>query len=228
MFVTLIFAAAVAVAPAAFAQDEAPGIDASKIPATGAAAADFAPTGWEVEDTATGDLNGDGKADLAIKLIEPKSALAAPDSHQDRSRALVVALAGADGKYARTGVATKVLQCTACGGAFYGVMDAPANVSIAKGVVIVEQDHGSRNVTETTYRFRYDAATKRFILIGFDMSDRDRAAGGATSTSTNFLTGVKITTTMPAKGRTKTARSKVSTAKQFMEDVSQDQLEVDE
>ena len=228
LFATLVFAAAVAIAPATFAQDESTQIDVAQIPATGTAARDFAPPDWEVEETTTGDLNGDGTADLAIKLIEVKPASSDPDAHLDRNRALVIALAGAGGKFIRAGVADKVLQCTTCGGAFYGMMDAPANVSIAKGVIIVQQDHGSRNVTETTYRFRFDPASKRFILIGFDLSDRDRAAGGSTSTSTNFLTGVKITTTVPPKGRTRTVRTKVSTKKQFIEDVSQDEMEGEE
>jgi len=32
-------------------------------------------------------------------------------------------------------------------------VEAPANVTIEKGVLIVEQEHGSREVTDTTYRF---------------------------------------------------------------------------
>jgi len=61
-------------------------------------------------------------------------------------------------------------------------------------VLVVDQDHGSRNLTNTTYRFRYDAASQQFILIGFDYADADRATANVNSESTNYLTGVRITT----------------------------------
>jgi hypothetical protein len=44
----------------AFAQEDAPLIDPARIPATGTAPSDFAPSGWEVEQNVSSDLNGDG------------------------------------------------------------------------------------------------------------------------------------------------------------------------
>ena len=187
----------------ASAQDKA-AFDVSKIPAMGDKPQDFAPSGWKVEETVRGDLNGDGKPDYAIKLIEdkPKSA----DTEVDRARVLVLGFDDG-GKIKRVAVADKLLQCTACGGAFYGVVDAPANVKIEKGVLIVNQDHGSRDVTETTYRFRYDEQPSMFILIGFDYADRDRAEGGTHTESTNYLTGKRVTTT--SKGKRDTTKTTI-------------------
>lgn len=80
--------------------------------------------------------------------------------------------------------------------------NAPANVSIEKGVLIVQQDHGSRWVTDTTYRFRYDEQPGKFILIGFDYSSRDRNTDASASESTNYITGKRITSTGEGKDKT--------------------------
>ena len=159
-----------------FAQDERTTIKKSLIPAVGSDTRDFIPAGWKLEEQLSADLDGDGTSDYVLKLIENKQAKSS-DEMNDRARALIVLLHGADGKLSRAAVADKLLQCTGCGGAFYGVVDAPANMKIDKNVIVVEQDHGSREVSDTTFRFRYDASSKRFMLIGFDYVERDRANG---------------------------------------------------
>ena len=224
-FAAAIFVICFAFASAALAQSDQTAFPKNQVPATGTTANDFAPPGWVVEEAVKGDLNGDGRADLAIKLIEAKKTGADPDTVQDRQRALVIALAG-DGKtYSRAALADGLLQCTSCGGAFYGVVEAPADVSIKNGVLIVNQDHGSRDVEELTFKIRFDPASSRFILIGFDSSDNDRVTGDLTTISINFLTGVKINKTTPHKGRATTAQTKVSRAKRFIEDLDETALE---
>ncbi len=127
-----------------------------------------------------------------------------------------------DGKLTRVGVADKLLQCTRCGGAFYGVVESPANVKIEKGVIVVEQDHGSRDLTDTTYRFRYDPETQRFVLIGFDFADVDRLTGKDVAESTNYLTGVRKVTRGKASTSSTTPRKKI-----FIEDVDYEKFEED-
>ncbi|MDQ4120171.1 MAG: hypothetical protein M3209_01730 [Acidobacteriota bacterium] len=153
----------------------------------------FVPSGWTVEETITGDLNNDALPDAAVKLIEKMPVNADKDDPPSRNRVLLILLKNKEGTFERATAAKKLLQCTRCGGAFYGVVEAPANVEIKKGILIVRQDSGSRNVVETTFRFRYDPSVKRFALIGYDEIDRDRATGETRSESTNYLTGVKIT-----------------------------------
>lgn len=180
-------------------------IDESAVPDSGKSVNDFVPGGWKIEEDVKGDLNQDGVIDHALKLIEidpaPKK-----DEMVDLGRALVIVFGGKDGMK-KAAVAGKILQCTACGGAFYGVMPAPANVSIAKGVLTVMNDHGSRWVTEVTYKFRYDEQPNMFILIGFDYVSRDRSDGSVTSESTNYLTGKRITT--KDKGKRTTTKNSV-------------------
>ena len=208
----------------AFAQDEAATINKSLIPAQANTPSQFAPRGWKVEEQKAGDLNGDSIPDYAIKLVEDKPEKNSEGDPTERGRALVIALSTKDGKLERAGVADKLLQCTRCGGAFYGVVEAPANVSIEKGVVVVEQDHGSRDLTDTTYRFRYDPLTQRFILIGFDLSDVDRLTATGVTESTNYLTGIRITTRGKGNRDTKT-RTVIPKKTIYLEDSSNEDLE---
>jgi len=211
--------------PALVAAQEGTSIDKSKVPAVADSPARFAPSGWKIEDLATGDLNGDGVADYVLKLVEDKPATDSEGIATERKRALVVVLQ-TGGKLIRAALAEKLLQCTRCGGAFYGVSESPANVAIDKGVIVVDQDHGSRNLTNTTYRFRYDQATKKFVLIGFDFADADRLTANTVSESTNYVTGVRITTR--GKGdRDIKKRSVVSKKKTSLEDVDAGKMEQD-
>jgi hypothetical protein len=176
---------------AAFAQGGRARLDASRMPSEAGAAREFVPRGWVVEEEVSGDLNGDSAADIVLKLVQAPRA-AGGDESGERHRALVVLLRGADGRLRRAAVADRLLQCTSCGGAFYGAAEASAGVSVERGVLVVRQDHGSRNVVEQTFRFRYDPATKTFPLIGYDEQDNDRATGALVEESTNFLTGVRV------------------------------------
>jgi hypothetical protein len=196
VFCSLVLCAAI------FAQDARLTINKSLIPASGTAANEFVPKGWKIEEQLSGDLNADGASDLVLKLIEDKPAKTADDLVNDRARALIVLLKDG-GQLARAAVADKLLQCTGCGGAFYGVNEAPADVQIEKGVIVVNQDHGSRELTNMTFRFRYDAATRQFVLIGFDYAEADRATATTVSESTNYLTGVRITSRDKGNGESK-------------------------
>lgn len=169
--------------------------DDSALPRNAAAIEKFVPSGWTVEKQISGDLNNDGVPDVALELIEKLPANLDKDNPPSRERALVILFKNRDGSFERRASAKNLLQCTGCGGAFYGLMEAPADVEIAKGILIIGQESGSREVSETTFRFRYDAAVKRFALIGYDETTRDRATGGTTTESSNYLTGVKITRT---------------------------------
>jgi len=207
-----------------FAQDEAATIDKARVPAQADKLAQFAPAGWKIEQQVTGDLNGDSLPDFAVKLVEDKPEKNTEGDPNERGRALVIALATKNGKLERAGVADKLLQCTRCGGAFYGVVESPANITIDKGVVVVEQDHGSREVTDTTYRFRYDAAKDKFVLIGFDLSNVDRLEAATATESTNYLTGFRVTTRSKGNRDTK-MRTVVPKKTIYLDDASAGDLE---
>lgn len=189
--VTLCALVLVSGAPApAPAQENRATINAARLPQEAGAVGEFVPRGWEVEEEAAGDLNGDAVADVAVTLVQASRGKET-DEMEERQRALVILFRGADGRLRRAAVAGRLLQCTKCGGAFYGIAQAPVEVKVERGVLVVSQSHGSRNVVEQTFRFRYDPAAKKFLLIGYDKSDHDRATGEQVEESTNFLTGVR-------------------------------------
>jgi hypothetical protein len=176
-----------------FAQEDRAVIDKSRLPLEATAVKDFVPPGWVMEEQVSGDLNGDATPDVALKLVQERTG-GDEDVILERHRVLIILIASKDDKWRRAAIADKLLQCTSCGGALYGVVVAPANVQITKGVLIVNQDHGSRNVTEQTFRFRYEAKTEKFVLIGLDINNNDRATGEVVEESMNLLTGLKIVT----------------------------------
>lgn len=207
-----------------FGQDEEKTLDAATVPAMAKNVAGFVPQGWKLEEDVKGDLNGDGVTDHVLKLIEGKPANG-DDEMGMGTRAMVIVFADEGGTLRKAAVAPKLLQCSGCGGAFYGAGNAPANVSIKKGVIIVEQDYGSRWVTDMTFRFRYDEQPGMFILIGFDFSSRDRAEGSSSDESTNYLTGTRITTTTTKSNKTTTKTTKVAKDRMSIEEVDKDKFD---
>ncbi|MEQ1643637.1 MAG: hypothetical protein ABL959_09365 [Pyrinomonadaceae bacterium] len=201
------------------AQDTPVNFDRDSVPATAPKVEGFVPKGWKIEEQIKGDVNADGVSDVLVKLIEDKPKK--EDEFVDRSRVLVIAVADGKGGFRNAAIADKLLQCTGCGGAFYGVMDAPANVSIEKGVIVVSQDHGSRWVSEISFRFRFDEQPQMFILIGFDYSTRDRAEASVVSESINYLTGKRIATNSKGKMTTTTVAKKRSS----IEEVDSEEFE---
>lgn len=219
-----------ACAALALAQDEQAAIafNDAALPRTAAAIEKFVPGGWMIEAQISGDLNNDAAPDTALKLIEKPEANVDKYNPPSRSRVLLILLKNKDGKFERAATAKNLLQCTGCGGAFYGVVEAPADVGITKGVLIIKQDHGSREVTENTYRFRYNPGVKKFALIGYDETTRDRATGATTSESANYLTGVKTTETFQYSKKLDTdvkkaaKKTRVSKSPQYLEQLDRE------
>ncbi len=205
-------------------QDERVVINKALVPATANDVQSFVPRGWKIEEQFKGDLNADSVADQVLQLIEDKAEKDANGDPTERYRALVIVLQDQSGKLSRGAVAGRLLQCTRCGGAFYGVVEAPATVEIKNGVIEVNQDHGSRNLTNTYYKFRYDQATKQFVLIGFDYVDADRLTANVMSESTNYLTGVRVTTRGKGNRDVKT-RTLIPKKKISIEDVDYEKFE---
>jgi hypothetical protein len=193
-------------------------IDVSKIPATADKPEQFAPAGWKIEEAIKGDLNGDGKPDYAIKIVLDNSATPKDAPAPDNDRVLILTF-GDGGKLKLVAVADNLLQCTDCGGALFGIGQAPADVSIEKGVLIISQEAGSREVSDTTYRFRFDEQPNMFILIGFDYAEHDRGNGDESTESTNYLTGKRITT-LTRKGHTTTKTTVVKKMRYSLSEVN--------
>ena len=211
---------------AAGQDEERPRLDPKLVPAAGRSARDFVPKGWKLETDeglVSGDLNKDGSPDAVLRLVEDMP-VEGPDGVLNmRHRALVILLAEPGGGFKRAAVATKLLGCAGCHGVLGDPEGGNIQVEIKNGVLDVNQLSGSREATDLTLRFRHDAATGRFQLVGEERSEYDRAAGGGTGTSTNYLTGVRVikTTTVGRGGRESTSskRTRVPRTRRFIEDV---------
>jgi hypothetical protein len=203
---------------AAQAQEE--GLLVQALPSAGRSLGDFLPQGWTVEQEVHGDLNGDGGTDIAAILIQDNPQLDASGAPNERQRGLIVLLRHEPNTLIRVGTNQTLLQCTTCGGMKEGVA-----IDIKKGVMIVGQMSGSREFTDETWRFRYDAQTRRLLLIGRDIENGDSGLGTGKVESCNYLTGLQITETYryDQKGDRKitvsTKRGKCSKKTVFIEDV---------
>lgn len=216
----LLTASLLLAAAPALAQD-APPLDPARVPAAGARLADFVPAGWKVAAETRGDLDGDGRADRAVHLVplsstwyDPAGVSAAPDA-----QALLVLLADAGGRLRRGGVAARLLQP--------GVPQWGLRLTIRNGVLVVNENYGMTDVTDDTHRFRWDAASRRFLLIGRDLFTyhRPQEMYDSVKRSENYLTGVRLVTTghFSPSGRYSESerRERIARARTAMEEVDE-------
>lgn len=206
-------------ASGADAQEGRP-FDPALVASAGAGEADFVPRGWKVAARAEGDLDGDGRADRVLHLVEegtyydPNAVTAAPES-----QALVVLLAGRDGKLRRAGVAARLLQPV--------VPQYILDFKVERGVLVVNQNYGMTQVMDMTHRFRYEPAPGRFLLIGRDtfFYTRPISRDDTVRTSENYLTGVRLTTTGHVRNgevvRETTRRERIERKRTYMEEVDE-------
>lgn len=151
------------------------------------------PRPYALEYSQRVDLDGDGDLDLAMVGID--GPVPAPTDTTEKfvegNRILVIARKDTDG-WRIAGTSTTALICRSCGGAFWGVIGAPVEMSASRNTLVIAQSAGSREVTDWTHRYRIDKGGVR--LIGLDRSMVDRATGGSVTESTNYLTGTRIVT----------------------------------
>lgn len=217
LLTALLYAAVPAVA------QEARPLDPARVPATGARVHDFVPRDWRVAQQVIGDLNGDGRADRVLHVVprsethyDPAAVVAGPEAH-----AIVVLLGEAGGRLRRGGVAPRLLQP--------GMPQYGLEMSIRRGVLIVNQNYGMTRVADLTHRFRWDAATRRFLLIGRDefLYTRPQGIDDHIRRSENYLTGVRLITTGFSENdrivRESTQRERIPRTRTPMENV--DELE---
>ncbi|KAF1707304.1 hypothetical protein CSC73_12430 [Pseudoxanthomonas sacheonensis] len=131
------------------------------------------PPGMELEKRLDADLNADGLTDIAFV------------ARNDESRVLGVLFGFMEEMDMGHSPAGKTaLAVDALG---------PASLSAPKGVLVVEELTGGTTAISSTYRYRYDAKSKRMRLIGDDVKLYSRTnAHGWQEISTNRLTGLQI------------------------------------
>ena len=136
--------------------------------------------GATVEVRVDGDFNGDGETDTAF--IE----------NGNDSRRLHVLLAyRTETDLGHDPAGSHDLESSALG---------PAQLSVAKGVLVVKDLTGGTSAIEATYRYRWDAAAKKMRLIGLDASSYSRTFQHDThEISWNLLTGDFVSRYMKLK-----------------------------
>jgi hypothetical protein len=141
--------------------------------------------GWTVAQSASGDLNGDGRSDTALTLLR-----------QDRDEGqavLAVYLAGDKGQ--RLQVRAPKAVCIGCAGPKGSPDIVVGTPAIANGVLTVNYFGGSREVWNYLYKWRFSAKSGRFALIGATLTHTDTipAKGNGPVTTwyvdANFLSG---------------------------------------
>ena len=170
------------VAASTAAQDaEAPPIDYPALPNVAAKAEDFASAGWVVVSRVEGDLNRDGRADLALALWTGRAANAKTRDEilESPPYRLVIAFAQPNGSY-RLIAENKNLILAPDG---WGNIDALASddLRIVRGSLDI-----SRQLLRGHYRYRFRWSNGAFRLIGYDYGGSDGHC--VTLTSINFLT----------------------------------------
>lgn len=174
-------------AGAARAQDPRP-FDPRAVPMRGARPEAFAPAGWKISAETSGDLNGDGRPDFVLHMVPRDDPDPSGVGNAPSAQALVIVLANSGGGWRRAGVSPGVL-----------VTDMPQwglRLEIRRGVLVVNQNYGWSDVWDITHRFRLDAPSGRFILIGRDQLQYHRPQGMYDNIhkSENYVTGVRLVT----------------------------------
>ncbi|HWH13746.1 MAG TPA: hypothetical protein VNT51_03305, partial [Miltoncostaeaceae bacterium] len=165
------------------------------------------------------DIGGDARPDLVLVLVRRAPAARPGAEAPPLARRLVVLKARSDGGYVQIGEGRRVLLCTRCGGALFGSVRTPVTVRVQRRVVIVEQQYGSREITSQRFRLRPEGALST-RLIGVDVVTTDRLTGAERSTSTNLLTGDRITVRRAPGRRAETRRSRVAVRTVLIERVN--------
>lgn len=157
------------------------------------------PAGWKIDATTSGDLTGDGQADIAmvIRRADPAAVvrndgLGSSELDTNPRRLLVFAREG--GHFRLIATSGRLVPPAA-------IADSPCledplaegGIAVARGVLEVNlhywQSCGSYGVTSITYKFRRESG--RFRLTGFDRLEFMRSSGEGEEASFNFLTGRK-------------------------------------
>jgi hypothetical protein len=143
------------------------------------------PAGWTLEKQTSGDLNGDQRPDMALRLLQSATG----------QRAMMILLATPSG-WEQLAFAPKLLLCQTCAGPMGTPTGDNIKTKIEGGVLVVEQYSGSRFAIHLTQRFWIDRTSQKLVCIGEDINPYDRGNGNKLNDSRNFLTGKRIVETI--------------------------------
>ncbi|MXQ12589.1 hypothetical protein GR328_14200 [Microvirga makkahensis] len=167
------------------------------LPRQAASADGFVPRGWVVEGEASGDLNRDGVADLAIVLRQndPNNVIEnlglGENPFNTNPRILAVAFRnGPSGDYVLKVVNHTLIRRREDPVQVDPFGEGNGGIAIRRGSLEVSLHHfmsaGGWGMFRATYKVRYQNG--RFELIGYDRSAVHRTTGETKDVSVNYLT----------------------------------------
>lgn len=119
------------------------------------------PAGYAVLDAAQGDLNRDALPDWLVVLNKPDEAKTSDVVDHPTKRPLLLFVGGAGGTYTLAARSDNAVYCVDCG----GMMGDPfTGLAIKKGYFTVEHYGGSAQRWTRYVTFRYDAASRAWLL----------------------------------------------------------------
>src|SRR4249920_3850882 len=124
--------------------------------------ASFIPADFSILDSASGDINKDGKKDLLVIL---KNNL--EETNGDTTRPLLILLGNEKGFYNLSGRNDRVVLCKSCGGVFG---DPYAGITVKNNFFSIEHYGGSNWRWTRIITFRYDLRSKQ-VLLHLDAGD---------------------------------------------------------
>lgn len=149
-----------------------------------------APQGWRLETTARGDLDGDGRPDLALLLRGADPALKRLGDNglptNRNPRILAVYLARPAGGYRLVLQNHRLVPVVAEPDYDPITGIAAGGVTIARGSLRVALGAFGASIRSSTFSFRWQ--DNRFVLIGYDSTSASRTDNTVVTDSDNYLT----------------------------------------
>ncbi|MGI9412176.1 MAG: hypothetical protein ACR2PM_00805 [Hyphomicrobiales bacterium] len=171
------------------------------LPSTGASLSDLVPDGWSVKSQAEGDLNKDGRNDMAAVIERGEPAEHARGCGREdypssaAPRILLIAVAG-DGGY-RLAASDASIVLRADEGGIWG--DPFQSLEIVRGTVVLSHYAGSAWRWGIVQRFRFQNGD--WYLIGHTDSSHHTVSRQAVEYDYNLSTGKVMITATDADGR---------------------------
>jgi hypothetical protein len=156
----------------------------------------FLPNEWRIEIQKSGDLNGDGRDDVALVLrgldernIVDMRGQGGPENYDTNPRILMAAFANPAGGY-DLALENHTLIARTTEPSAQDPLDPngvqEGGVEIKNGTLQVTFGYFGGNMGHFTYTFRFDTAA--FKLIGYDSVDVERFKGAMRQVSINYVT----------------------------------------